>query len=108
MESLTECKIQTSKCQRARKNSSSQRMEAECKTTSDIAVVIHPEASLSEMSQVFAALYFLSKQRIAHTTNFEPILDLLGFLGNELKSKIRCGKNATYCSVKSIQENVYV
>ena len=82
------------------------RMEAECKTTSDIAVVIHPEASLSEMSQVFAALYFLCKQRIAHTTNFEPILDLLGFLGNELKSKIRCGKNATYCSVKSIQENL--
>ena len=76
------CKIQTSKRQRAQTNSSSQRMEAECKTTSDIAVVIHPEASLSEMSQVFAALYFLCKQRIAHTTNYEPILDLIGLLGN--------------------------
>lgn len=39
---------------------------------------------------------------------FEPLLDLLEFLGLHVKSKIRVAKNATYTSRKSIQEMVSV
>ncbi|KAJ8046154.1 hypothetical protein HOLleu_04739 [Holothuria leucospilota] len=39
-----------------------------------------PEVSLSHMSQVFATLYLLCKQRIPHTTTTEPLLDFLDFL----------------------------
>ena len=35
--------------------------------------------------QTFACLYFLCKNRIAHTINFGPLLDLIGFLGVNLK-----------------------
>ena len=59
------------------------------------------------MAKTFACLYFLCKNRIAHTTNFGPLLDLIGFLGVNLKSKISVGKNATYLSDKSIQEMLF-
>ena len=52
--------------------------------------------------------YFLAKLRIAHTTNFEPLFDLLGVFGLNVKSKIKVAKNALYTSVKAIQEMVLV
>ena len=48
-------------------------------------------------------MYWLAKQRIAHIWNFEPLLDLLKFLGLDIKGNIRVAKNATYTSDKSIQ-----
>ncbi|KAJ8050038.1 Zinc finger MYM-type protein 6 [Holothuria leucospilota] len=56
------------------------------------------------MTKVFACLYFLCKQRIAHTTNYEPLLDFIGFLGDKLKEKVFVGRNAHYTSRKSIQK----
>ena len=56
------------------------------------------------MEQAFSCLYFLAKQRIPHTTNFEPLLDFLGSLGLNVKADIHVAKNGTYTSVKSIQE----
>ena len=53
-------------------------------------------------------LYFLYKQRIPHTTNYEPLLDLAGLLGTDIKSTISIARNATYTSDKTIQEMVYV
>lgn len=58
------------------------------------------------MEQAFSCLYFLAK----HTTNFGPLLDFLGSLGLNAKADMQVAKNATYTSVKSIQEmlSIYV
>ena len=45
---------------------------------------------------------FLAKQRIVHTTNFEPLLDLLGLLGLNVKAKIQVAKNAMYKHVTGV------
>ena len=52
-------------------------------------------------------MYFLAKQQIPHTSNFEPLLDLLGLLGLTVKSDIHAAKNATYTSNKCIQDMLY-
>lgn len=44
------------------------------------------------IEQAFLILYFLAMLRIAHTTKFEPLLDLLGLLGLHVKSKIQIAK----------------
>ena len=66
-----------------------------------------PEAPARGMEQAFSCLYFLAKQRIPHTSNFEPLLDLLTILGVNVKTDIRVAKNATYTSHKSIQDMVF-
>ena len=58
--------------------------------------------------KAFVCLYFRTKQRIAHTTNYEPLLDLVGFFGNHTIGQIREARNATYTSEKTIQERVFV
>ncbi|KAH9362100.1 hypothetical protein HPB48_002078 [Haemaphysalis longicornis] len=58
------------------------------------------------MQKAFASLYYLCKHRIAHTTNYEPLLDLLTSLGLNVKNQIATGKNATYCSQRAIKEMV--
>ena len=60
------------------------------------------------MEQAFSCLYFLCKRIIPHTTNYEPLLDLAGFLGIDIKSKISIARNATYTSDKTVQDIVYV
>jgi hypothetical protein len=42
----------------------------------------------------------LTKQRIAHTTNYEPLLDLMSYLGVKIKEKIGKGMNTTHTSEK--------
>ncbi|KAJ8023492.1 hypothetical protein HOLleu_35949 [Holothuria leucospilota] len=74
----------------------------------DIREASNPAVSLSAMEKAFASLYFLVQRRIAHTTNFEPLLDLLSFLGLNVKEQIRVAKNATYTSDKTVQEMLYV
>ncbi|KAG0415071.1 hypothetical protein HPB47_007757 [Ixodes persulcatus] len=63
-------------------------------------------ASRSAMKQAFTNLYFLCKHKIAHTTNYEPLHDLRSVMGLDVKPQIAPGKNATYCSQRSIQEMV--
>lgn len=84
------------------------RLESEKLTTKTIQSAINPRIPAKGIEQAFTSLYFLAKQRIAHTTNFEPLLDLLGLLGLNVKSKIQIAKNALYTSDKSIQEMVFV
>lgn len=62
--------------------------------------------SRGAMQKAFASLYYLCKRRIAHTTNYEPLLDLLTFLGLNVKDQMAAGKNATYCSQRAIKEMV--
>ena len=59
------------------------------------------------MEQAFSCLYFLAKRRIAHTTYYEPLLDLAGILGVNIKEKISVARNATYTSDKTIQEMIF-
>ena len=84
------------------------KIESESVSTVSIAGAINPSIPSDGIYQAFACLYFLVKQKIAHTTNFEPLLDFLEFLGLHVKSKIRVAKNATYTSRKSIQEMVSI
>lgn len=70
----------------------------------NITEAIIPSVSLNDMSKTFACLYFLWKPRMAHTTNFEPLLDFIGFLGDNIRGNIYQGRNAHYTSRKSIQE----
>ena len=66
---------------------------------------MNPGIPAKGIEQAFTNLYFLAKQRIAHTTNFEPLPHLLGLLALYVKSK---AKNALYTSDKAIQEMVFV
>ena len=66
-----------------------------------------PDVPAHGLKQAFRCLYFLAKQRIAHTTNFEPLLDLMQLMGVPIKSDIRVAKNATYTSNKSIEDMIY-
>ena len=84
------------------------KQESESASTVNIASAINPSIPLNAIQQTFACLYFLVKQKVAHTTNFEPLLDLLEYLGVHAKSNIRVAKNATYTSRKSIQEMVSI
>ena len=70
--------------------------------TMDVASAINPVVPAMGNGASFCCLYFLTIQRIAHTTNYEP---LLGFLGVDVKAMIR---NATYTSDKTIQEMVFI
>ena len=70
--------------------------------------IFSPPLPAKGMEQAFSCLYFLTKQRIAHTTNYEPLLDLMSYLGVKIKEKIGKGMNATYTSEKTIQEMVFV
>ena len=62
------------------------------------------EVSRDHMVKAFQCLYFLAKCNIAHTTNFEKLLDLLTQLGLDVKSKICKGANAKYTSETSVKE----
>ena len=84
------------------------KMEAAASVTKNISSAINPEVPARGMEQAFCCLYFLTKQRIAHTTNYEPLLDLVGFLGVDVKAKISIARNATYTSDKTIQEMVFI
>ena len=64
------------------------KMEAASSVTKNSTVAINPEVPVRGMEQAFCCLYFLTKQRIAHTTNYEPLLDLVGFLDTDIKAKI--------------------
>ena len=76
-------------------------------STRQIAAV-NPPIPRRGIEMAFSCLYILAKQKIAHTTNFEPILDFCGFLGVEIKKMIRTAKNATYTSASAIQEMLFV
>ena len=81
------------------------KLEAETAATVNITEAIQlPEVPEKGMEQAFSCLYFLVKQRIPHTNNFELLLDLLGHLGITVKSNIQVAKNTTYTSHKALHE----
>ena len=84
------------------------KLEHERTTSKTIASAINPVLPARGIEQAFLSLYFLSKQRILHATNYEPLLDLLGLLGVDVKTKIQIAKNAMYTSDKAIQEMLFV
>jgi len=72
----------------------------------NISGVLNPPVSVMGREQAFCCLYFLAKHHIAHITDYEPLLDLMGLLSVNIKDKISIAKNATYTSDKIIQEMV--
>lgn len=58
----------------------------------NIAHITNPVVPKKGIEQAFASLYFLAKQRIPHTTNFEPLLDFLEVLGLPVKTDIHMYK----------------
>lgn len=63
------------------------------------------DMSQDAMVKAFQSLYFLCKNGIAHTTNFPKLLDLLSFLGLNIKERINKG-NANYTSTAAIKEMI--
>ena len=66
----------------------------------DVTVAVMPCVYITDMTKTFACLYHLVEQRIAHTTNLKPMLDLLEYLQVTLNQS--SGPN--YMSRTSIQE----
>ena len=56
----------------------------------NIADITNPVVPKKGIEQAFASLYFLAKQRIPHTTNFEPLLEFLEVLGLHVKTYTSC------------------
>jgi len=65
---------------------------------------LNPPVPAIGMEQAFSCLYFLAKRRIAHTTNYEPLLDLMGLLGINIKDKISIAKSATHMNDKPFKK----
>ena len=82
-------------------------MERDASKVQTLPSVVSPPLPAKGMEQAFSCL-FLTKQRIAHTTNYEPLLDLMSYLGVYIKEKIGKGMNAIYTSEKTIQEMVFI
>ena len=83
-------------------------LAAAAATTENVVAAFNRPVSAVGMEQAFYLLYFLAKRRIPHTTHYEPLLDFIGVLGIDIKSKISIAKNATYMSEKTIQEMIYI
>ena len=83
------------------------RHEKAQETNRIIPATINPALPSKGMEQAFASLYFLAKQRIPHTTNFEPLLDLLQLFEVNVKEEISIARNALYTSDRSIQEMIF-
>ena len=84
------------------------KLAAAAATSENVVAALNRPVSAKGIEQAFCCLYFLTKQKIAHTTNYEPLLDLVGLLGVDVKSKISIARNATYTSDKTIQEMVCI
>ena len=77
------------------------KMEKAAPQVQTLPSVVSPAVPTKGMEQAFSCLYFLTKQRIAHTTNYEPLLDLVGYLGIDIKARISKARNTTYTSEKN-------
>ena len=80
------------------------KLELNCQQSQDITMVSPPIPRKGGI-QLFV---FLAKQRIPHTTNYKPLLNLLEALGLTTKSDLNVTKNVTYTSDKAIQEMMYI
>ena len=49
-------------------------------------VTVLPAVPAKGMEHAFSSLYYLVKHRVSHTTIYEPLLDLLEYLGVPVKS----------------------
>ena len=84
------------------------RAELNSKVCGDVSDLLSKPVELREnaMVQAFQCVYFLCKNKIAHCTNFEKLLDLVKLLGIDIKSDICKGNNAKYTSNTAIKEIV--
>ena len=64
------------------------KLDYEATKHADVSVSIVPRVHMTDMTKTFACLYHIVKQRIAHTTNLKPMLDLLEYLQVSLKVHI--------------------
>ena len=108
----TPCKRLRLQSVTSHENSSSHKdavhLELSAKSSQNIVSITNPAVPKRGIERAFASLYFLAKQRIPHTTNFEPFLDFIELLGVKVKSEIQVARNALYTSCKSIQEMIFI
>lgn len=83
-------------------------LAAAAATNENVVSILNRPVSARGMEQAICCLYFLAKRKIAQTTNYDPLLDLVSLLGIHIKSKISIANNATYTSDKTIQDMVYI
>lgn len=89
--------------ERSAAHKSALKQDVEATLHADVAVSIVPRVNMTDMTKTFACLYHLVKQRIAHTTNLQPMLDFLEYL--QVTLNLSNGPN--YTSRTSIQEMLY-
>ena len=90
--------------ERSNGHETAERLEIMTIEHEDLTVAIFPTVNMHEMKKLFSCVYFLVKQRIAHTTNLEPLLNLLDYL----EVKVQVGVNGpAYTSRSSIQDILY-
>lgn len=89
--------------ERSTAHKSALKLDYEATKHADVAIAIVPRVNMTDMTKTFACLYHLVKQRIAHTTNLKPMLDLLEYL--QVSLNLSNGPN--YTSRTSIQEMLY-
>ncbi|XP_006813061.1 zinc finger protein 862-like [Saccoglossus kowalevskii] len=77
-------------------------------TSQNIGEVIQPEVKKDAITSAFKVMHFLAKRRIPHTTNFEPVLNLLSQLGMSVKADLHVSKSVTYCSERSMHEMIII
>ena len=61
------------------------KLELAASASVNISGALNPPVPVIRMEQAFSCLYFFAKHRMAHTTNYEPLLDLMGLLGINIK-----------------------
>lgn len=83
-------------------------LEAHSKVAASPLEALQCASSCSAMKQAFASTRYLCKHRIAHATNYEPLLDLLTVLGLDVKSKIALGKKCYILQSKVLPGNASV
>ena len=74
-------------CESNAAHAHSLRMERDATKVQTLPSIVSPPLPAKGMEQAFGCLYFLTKQCIAHTTNYEPLLILMNYLGVHIKVK---------------------
>ncbi|KAJ8043554.1 hypothetical protein HOLleu_10692 [Holothuria leucospilota] len=96
-----------SKCEqhlRAIKMEAEQRAVAEAGGTIEQAFEYVIKLDRIALIGAMKCLYWLAKREIPHTTNFEPLLELVKSMGCDYLNNLYKGKNAKYTSQRTIKE----
>ena len=75
---------------------------------SNVTTIVNPQIASCGIEDAFVCVCFLCKKKIAHTTNFEPLMNFAEYLRVQIKEKIGIARNALYAREQSIHEMIIV